>query len=321
MPFRSLPPAPVGGNLQGIGKMLLASVFFAAMHATIRHVANDGVHVFEIAFFRNLFGFLVVVPWILRYGLGVLKTERLDLHTIRAVVGTGSMLAGFYALAVAPLAQVTALGFSAPIFATLLAIAFWGEKVGIHRWSAILFGFAGTLLTVKSGISTDGIGLGQGLAIFAAVGSGVGIIIIKVLGRTESAITITAYMSILMAPIGLIPAFFVWTWPSVTQIAWLVFIGVAGNIGQILMVQALHDGDTNVVMPFDYLRLMWIAAIAFIAYGEIPDRYTWAGGTMIFASAAYIAYRERRFHRKGGTKVPAAVAPPPPAPGDTPDES
>lgn len=307
MPFRSLPPAPVGGNLPGIGKMLLAGIFFASMHAAIRHVANEGVHAFEIAFFRNLFGFLVVVPWMVRYGLGVLKTTRLDLHGIRAVVGTFSMLAGFYALAVAPLAQVTALGFSAPIFATLLAIAFWGEKVGIRRWSAILFGFAGTLVTVKSGFSGGAIDLGLALAIFSAVGAGVGITIIKVLGRTDSAVTITAYMSLLMAPIGLVPAIFVWTWPTWEQIAWLVFIGVAGNIGQILYARSLHDGDTNVVMTFDYLRLIWIAAIAFLAYGEIPDRYTWVGGTMIFASAAYIAYRER-FRRQDATKPP--VGPP-----------
>lgn len=304
MPFRSLPPAPVGGNLPGIGKMLLAGVFFATMHTAIRHVANDGVHAFEIAFFRNLFGLLVVVPWMVRYGLGVLKTTRLDLHAIRAAVGTFSMLSGFYAMAVAPLAQVTALGFSAPIFATLFAIAFWGEKVGIRRWSAILFGFAGTLVTVKTGFTHGMIDLGLALAIFSAVGSGVGIILIKVSSRTDSAVTITAYMSLLMAPVGLIPAYFVWTWPTWDQIAWLLFIGIAGNIGQILYARSLHDGDTNVVMTFDYLRLMWIAGIAYLAYAEIPDRYTWAGGTMIFASAAYIAYRER-FHRQSATKPPA----------------
>jgi len=304
MPFRSLPPAPVEGNLPGIAKMLLASIFFASMHAAIRHVANDGMHPFEIAFFRNLFGFLVVVPWMVRYGLGVLKTTRLDLHGIRAVINTVSMLAWFYALAIAPLAQVTALGFSAPIFATLLAIAFWGEKVGIRRWSAILFGFAGTLVTVRSGFDGGVIDLGLALAIFSAVGSGIGITVVKVLGRTDSAVTITAYMSILMAPITLIPALFVWTWPTWEQIPWLVFIGVAGNIGQILFARALHDGDTNVVMPFDFVRLIWIAAIAFLAYGEVPDRYTWIGGTMIFASAAYIAYRERRPQRKPRANPP-----------------
>jgi drug/metabolite transporter (DMT)-like permease len=317
MSFRSLPPAPVGGNLQGIGKMLLAGLFFSIMPPAVRHVANDGLHAFEIAFFRNLFGFLVIIPWMFRYGLGVLKTPRLDQHSIRAAVNTTSMLAGFYAQAIAPLAQVVALGFAAPIFATLLAIAFWGEKVGIRRWSAILFGFAGTLITVTSGLG-GGISLGLWLAIFAAVGSGADIILIKGLGRTESAITITAYMSLLMAPMSLIPALFVWTWPTFTQIAWLVVIGVTGNIGQILYARSIHDGDTNVVMPFDYLRLMWIAAIAFAAFGEIPDQYTWIGGTMIFASAAYIAYRERTFHRKGGRKAP--VAPDPVAPGDTPDK-
>lgn len=285
------PPLP-RGNLPAIGQMLVAGLFFSAMHTAIRHVAVDGIHAFEIAFFRNLFGLLVILPWIIRYGLGTLKTRRINLHILRATVSTGAMLATFYAFTIAPLAQVTALGFAAPIFATLLAVLVLGEKVGFHRWSAILTGFVGTLVAVRFGFS--GIELGPALAISAAVGSGINIAIVKVLGRTESAVTITAYMSLLIAPASLIPATFVWTWPNLSQLAWMAFIGIAGNIGQILLVQALHDGDTNVVMPFDYMRLLWVAILAFFAFGEAPDAYTWAGGTIIFASAAYIAYRERR---------------------------
>lgn len=303
LPLPALPqPA---GNVRAIGLMLIAGLFFATMHSAIRQVADDGVHPFEVAFFRNFFGFLVVIPWMFRYGLGVLKTTRFDLHAIRATVNAVSMLCGFYAMAVAPLAQVTAIGFSAPIFATLLAIVFWGEKVGIRRWSAILFGFAGTLLTVESAFVAGRIDLGLSLAIFSAVGSGVGITVVKMLGRTDSAVTITAYMSLLLAPISLVPALFFWTMPTFTQLLWMLFIGVAGNIGQILLAQALHDGDTNVVMPFDYLRLLWVSLIAFVAFGQVPDGYTWVGGTMIFASAAYIAYRERR--RKSGTGTPPAT--------------
>lgn len=94
---------------------------------------------------------------------------------------------------------------------------------------------------------------------------------------------------------------------------WLVLIGLAGNNGQILYAAAIHDGGTNVVMPFGHLRLIWIAAIAL---GEIPTPYTWAGGTMIFGSAGYIAYRQRTIHRKWGLKAPAAPDPVPPDAGD-----
>jgi len=292
MAFFTLTPSAPRGNVPAIGQMLIAGLFFSAMHTSIRYLGMvDGMHPFEIAFFRNFFGLIVILPWVVRFGLRTLSTSRIKLHLLRASVSTASMLCGFYAFTIAPLAQVTALGFSGPIFATVLAVAFLSEKVGFRRWTAILTGFFGTLVAVKFGIS--GIELGPALAIAGAVGGGINICVVKVLGRTESAVTITAYMSLLMAPMSLIPALFFWEWPSLTQLVWLAFIGIAGNIGQILLVQALHDGDTNVVMPFDYVRLLWVAILSFFAFGEIPDGYTWSGGTIIFASAAYIAYRER----------------------------
>lgn len=304
MPHPFPAPGQAAGNIRGIGQMVIAGLFFAAMHTAIRHVANTGMHPFEIAFFRNLFGLLVVLPWIFRYGLAVLRTERFDLHALRTVVNTFSMLTVFYAFTIAPLAQVTALGFSAPIFATLLAVLFLGEKVGLRRWSAILFGFFGTLVAVGFGL--QGISFGAWLAIAGAVGGGINIVAVKVMGRTQSPVTITAYMSLLMAPTSLVPALFFWSWPDAYQLIWLIGIGVAGNIGQILLVQALHDGDTNVVMPFDYLRLLWVAVIAFFAFAEVPDKFTWAGGTLIFASAAYIAYRERTLSGRKTTPSPTA---------------
>jgi drug/metabolite transporter (DMT)-like permease len=284
-------PAPTGRNLAGAGLMVVATLFFAGMHAVVRHLAAEGIHPFEIAFFRNFFGIFVVVPWLARYGLAPLRTARFDLHVWRAVINVTSMLAFFYALSIAPLAQMTALSFTAPIFATVLAMIVFKELVGIRRWTAILIGFVGTLVVVRPGIGE--IGLGPPLAVFATVGWAACLIMIKIMARTDASITITTYMSLLMAPVSLVPALFFWQWPNGEQLAWMAYVGIGGGIGQLLMTQALKIADTNVVMPIDFLKLPWVAAIAFFAFGEVPDVFTWIGGAMVFGCAAYIAYRER----------------------------
>jgi drug/metabolite transporter (DMT)-like permease len=257
------------------------------------------MHPFEIGFFRNLFGLLVVLPWFIRFGWRPLRTQRLRLHGLRAAINAASMLAFFFALSIAPLTQVTALGFTAPIIATLLAIFLFRERVGVRRWCGIIIGFLGTVVVLRPGF--DAIGLGAVLTIMAAIGWAFVLLVIKSLGRTESSVTITTYMSLLMAPIALVPALFVWQWPNPSQWLWLVLVGTSGNAGQLLMVWALKQAETNVVMPFDFFKLVWVSMIAYFAFAEVPDLFTWLGGTMIFSGAAYIAYRERRLGSPTGT--------------------
>ena len=271
--------------------MVLATLLISCMHASIRHV-SDGVHPFEIVFFRNVFALIPVLPWAFKYGPSMFRTRRWGLLCLRAVVNVVAMLSFFYALSIAPLTQVTALGFLAPVFATVLAIAVFREAVGGRRWAAILLGFAGTIVILRPGFAA--VGQGALLTIIAAfLWAGV-LIIIKALARTESSATITVYMSLLMAPLALVPALFVWQWPTAEQLAWLVFIGILGGSGQMLMAQALKEAATNVVMPFDFLRLVWVTIIAHSAFAEVPDLFTWLGAVMIFAGGTYIAYRERR---------------------------
>ena len=271
--------------------MLCATVCFAVMHTSIRHVAS-GIHPFEVSFFRCAFGFLAIVPWLVRSGIAPLRTRQLPLHLLRAVVGIGGMLAYFTALAIAPLAEVTALSFLAPLAATLLAAVFLKESVGWRRWTAIGVGFVGTVIVLRPGFAT--IEFGQMLALMSVGFSAFGLIMVKILGRKDSSVTLTAYMSILMAPMMLVPAWFHWTWPTPTEWVWLAMIGIIGNIGQILMAQSLKEADTAAAVPFDFFRLVWIAAIAYVAFGEVPGLFSWIGGAVIFAAGTYLAIRERR---------------------------
>lgn len=281
--------------------MVLASLCFACMHAVIKKVAQTGIHPFETAFFRLLFGMLPIIPFFIKDGLKPLKTKRLGLLTLRGVLNSAAMMCYFFALSVAPLAQVTALGFSAPIFATVLAVFFLGEVVRMRRWTAILLGFAGTVVILRPGFIP--LELGPMLVVISSLIWGACMIIIKRLSETESSATITVYMSLVMMPILLVPSVFVWTWPGPEQWGLLIGLGILGGGAQLSMAQALKLADTHVVGPIDFIRLVWVTALGYVIFNELPDLFVWIGGAMILGSTAYIAYREHMLGRDKGLVV------------------
>nr|WP_281351335.1 DMT family transporter [Sneathiella litorea] len=274
--------------------MLIYTIAMSGMHAGVRHV-SENVHPFETAFFRLVFGLIALTPFFYRHGFTVLKTKRLPMLCLRGVVNAGCMLGFFYALSIGPLAQVTALGFSATLFGIILAVFIFKEKVGLNRWTAIFIGFLGTIVILRPGFAE--IGIESIVTLGAAFGWAVCMMIIKDLGRTESAETITAYMSLVMAPIVLIPALFFWTTPSLYDFAWLLAIGLMGGAGQLAMANALKYGEAQVVLPVEFSRLIWISLIAFFAFGEVPGVFLWIGGGMIIAATTYITIREGRAKR------------------------
>ena len=277
--------------------MLLATVAFTSMHAMIRHAAQ-GLHPFEVAFFRNLFGLVFLAPILFRYGVAPLRTRKLKVHVLRGVLNLASMLCFFYAITIAPFADVTALTFTAPIFASVLAIVVFGERVGLARWAAIVIGFFGAVVILRPGFGE--IGLGPMLTVAAALLWALAMLVIKSLTKTESSLTITAYMMIVLAPMSFIAALPFWTWPEPEQYLTLFVLAALGTCGHLCLNQALKEGDTSLVSPVDYIRLVWAALIGYFAFGEVPDAMTWIGGTMICASAGFVAWREGRRAPKGG---------------------
>ena len=157
-------PPPLAGFLL----IVLAAALFASMHNTIRFVTvSEGIHPFEAAFFRNLFGVVVFIPFLFRHGLSVFRTRRIDLHLGRAGLNTVSMLSWFTALSLMPVADATALSLMGPVFVALLAIMFLGERVGPRRWLGIGLAIAGGLIIIRPGFTE--VGLGTGLILFSAV--------------------------------------------------------------------------------------------------------------------------------------------------------
>lgn len=278
-----------GPEMRGIILMCSATFGFAIMHVLIRHASAE-LHPVQIAFFRNFFGFLCFLPLLMRSGVGFLRTGRLGLHAIRGVLNIGAMFMFFYALSVVEVARVTALAFSAPVFAGILSVVFMGERFRWHRWGAILAGFAGMLIVLRPGVIP--LELGPVLVIGSSFLWAICMIIIKAMSRTESSLTIVAYMNIFLALFSVVPAIWVWDWP--TAMGWwlMVAIGLTGTFGQLGLSQALAETDPTVVMPFDFLRLIWVSALGFWFFGEVPDLYVWIGGAVIFAAGFYLAWRE-----------------------------
>ncbi len=278
-------------NLIGIALIVAATLVMILQHSLVKALAAE-MSILEIVFFRTATAVLFFLPWMLRSGLAIFRTERIGLHILRATFQTFSAFGFFLGLAIVPLATVTALHFTTPIFVVLIGIFILGERVSVRRWSAILAGFVGTMLILRPGFST--VGYGELLVLGSAVAWACAIIVIKVLSRTDTSVTITAYMYVLMTPATLIAASFDWTWPTLEQYGWLVAIGLTGALGHVLMAEALKRGDTHVVTPFDFFRLIWATLIGILLFGESVDNLVWIGGTIVIASVSYIAWRERQ---------------------------
>ena len=286
--------------LRGILFMCLSTVAFSIMHGLVRFV-SDVLPPFQIAFFRNLFGLAFLVPLLMRSRFAVLRTQRIGLHALRGIVNIAAMLMFFTALSISPLAKVTALSFTAPIFMAVLAVLFLGEKFQIYRWLAIGTGFLGMLIVLRPGfVALD---TGALLVTGAAALWAVALVIIKVLSRTEESLTIVAYMGIFLGLFSVFPALWVWQPFGLATLGWLIVIGLFGSIAQMSLSQALKETDPTALMPFDFLKLIWTAIIGAWFFAEVPDLFTWIGAAVIFSSGLFIAFRERRSRARDMVKA------------------
>ncbi|MCJ2543709.1 DMT family transporter [Thermostichus vulcanus] len=278
-------------TLKGILLILISVSCFATMDATIRRLSGE-LHPFEIAFFRNFFGSLALLPLLVREGLGSLRTERLGLFALRGVLNTIAMLMFFWALSRIPLAEVTALSFTIPLFASLFAIWLLREQVYLQRWVALGLGFVGMIVLLRPGFQA--VTVGAIAAVAASILLAWVTILIKILSRTESSITITAYMGLFQAPLSLLAAVWFWQWPGGEDWMPLLAIGCLGTLGQVMMIHAFAYADVSTLLPFQFSALIWATLYGFFWFGEWPDLWTWVGGAIIFGSSLTLAYRESR---------------------------
>ena len=184
---------------------------------------------------------------------------------------------------------------------------FLKEHVGPVRWLGIALAIIGGLIVVRPGFNE--INSGVWLVLFSAVAVSNSKIVAKILTRTEGAATIVAYLTLLMTPITLIPALFVWQNPTLEQLGWMAVIGICGTTGHLLFVQAYKMADISLVEPAMFTRMVWAAIIGYVVFLEFPEFWTWIGAGVIVVGTTLLARREARSELHVVSPVSSTVNP------------
>ncbi len=301
--WRALPP-----NLRGIIWVGLSGVLFALLNV-FTLIPAQHLNSYVMAFMRYLAGTLILLPLIIRLGpYRSFHSRRKGLHISRGVIHACGMFLWFAALPRISLAELTALGFTGPIFVTIGAALFLGESVRLRRWAAVLVGFGGAMIIIRPGFTEIGIGAICVLVstpIFSASN-----LISKALARTDSASTIVIWQHLVIVICAAPVAFWFWQTPEWTDLLWFLAAGLCGTLGHICQQRGYQIADITLLQPIGFLSLIWNTLLGLFLFSQSPDIWTFVGAAVIFASALYISHREavRRAKIKS-----ADITPGPPA--------
>lgn len=291
--------------LTGILCRIGSGLSFSTMGALLKLASTEGLNAPELVFYRSLFSLPVVLFWVLRReSLASLKPNRPLAHVWRSALGLLSMGLTFQALILLPLADATAINFTAPIFATILSFLILRENVGIHRWGAVALGFIGVLIVARPGGSSLPL-LGVAIALIGAVGQAGVTTTLRHLQRSENVAAIVFWFAVAGIVVGalLMPIF--GQMHGLKAFALVMFGGLAGGIGQLLMTSSLR-APVSVVSPFDYLQIVAATVYGWMLFSVVPSLHTTIGAVLIAGSGIYTAWREhRRRLKEGPTAVPA----------------
>jgi drug/metabolite transporter (DMT)-like permease len=285
----------LSGNIRGCIWMALCGLGFSVMAAFVKLAGQAGINTFEITFFRVLVGFLMLAPFVANSGLESLRSQYIKAHALRAVLGFVAMICAYIGIAKLELATYTALSFTKPLFAVILAVVILKEEVRWRRWAATIVGFVGVLVMMQPGSSAFNpwalLAMGDALSIALLI------TILKRLPASETPLIMLFYYGLIGTLLVTPAAIYYWQWPNATEWFYLVAIGVTGALSQYWWILAFKAGEASVVAPFDYLRLLFAGLIGFVAFSEVPDHWTLIGATLIVGSTIYIAQREARLGR------------------------
>jgi len=286
---------------------LLAMLVLSAMLLLVKLSGQHGIWLPETLFWRQFIPALALFVWLAARGdLGRLRTKRIGSHARRALVGGTSMFLTLGVVQILPLAEATVLGFTAPIFAVLLAVALLGEKVGPWRWAAVLLGLIGIVIIAgpdRAHIPLAGLATGIGAAFMVAVIS----IQLRDLGRTEEPVRIVFWFSTFcVPPMGLFMLRTGLPHHDLAGWAMLAGIGATGLAAQLLMTAALRYGSVASVIVMDYSQFGWATLWGWLVFAHVPGAQTWVGAPAIIAAGLIIAWRERVRGSEALERTPAA---------------
>lgn len=281
--------------LRGAAAAVGASLMFAAMGAAVK-VANEHMPAEMVVFFRNLFGLLVLAPWILQRGLGNLRTQRWRVHLIRSLCGLAAMYCFFIAVGHLPLAEAVLLKYSSPLFIAVIALLWLGETPTVAVVAAIVLGFAGVTLVLQPGFGELNpmalVGLAAGL--FAAVA----MVSIRRMSTSEPTIRIVSYFSLICTAVSAIPLAWAWQTPGLTGLAIMVAAGGLASAGQMLLTYGYSQAPAARIGPYSYATVVFAVLMGWMLWGETPGPAT-AAGIVLVCTAGVLAMSRR------GARAPA----------------
>jgi len=270
--------------------MATYAVVQSLVWALVRYLSDD-MSTETLFFFRNLIGFGAVAPLLIKGGLGMFKTQRLQMHFLRAFAAFAGGVSVFYAVAHAPLATVVAITYTAPIFASLFAMLILREGVTPARLIVLAAGFVGTMMVSRPSFEMESAGLIA--AIISAIATAMAFLTVKQLSSTERPETIVTYPFLFILPVSAILAYSNWTPPSLADVPLLILMGVGFTTGQLFMTKAFGAADASTVLPIDFLRLVVAALIGVVVFGEMLDQWVLFGASIILAAAVYGTRKEK----------------------------
>jgi drug/metabolite transporter (DMT)-like permease len=250
------------------------------------------IHPFELNFFRCVFGLVALAPLFLRSGPGVFATKCWRLHLGRGLFGGVGQICVYYALAFLPLAIVTAVTYTRPLWLVVLAVLFLGESVRWRRWSAIAVGFLGVLIIARP--SLDGVDVPLMVLVFSTLCHSSAHVFLKKATAIDPPMTIVFYYLTISTLVGAVPTIFVWITPSLEQFAWLALTGVLYVAGQGFITLGFRAGEATAIAPFDYIRLLYAIIFDITLFAVFPDAWTIVGALVIIGSTFYVARRQAR---------------------------
>ena len=279
-----------------------ATLFGSFMGAGVKLLSDD-LHPIIICFYRCLMGLIIITPFVARNNFKALQTDNMRLQIFRALINIISMICWFSAIGMMHFEKATALGFTTPLFTTVLAVLILGEVIRFHRTAALLLGFVGILIIIRPGYMP--FEFGTILMLIASFSFSFVLIFVKKLSATDSSLTIIFYHLLYMTPAFFILSLFYWQSISFNQLVIFSLMGSSGLLSHWCLAQAFKMSDTTFVMPLQFTKLIWASLIGLFIFAEQPDIWTWIGGVIIFISVVYITYREA--FKKKGTKKPIQV--------------
>lgn len=288
----------------GISLALANMALLAVMSAIVKWLGQD-YHVFQITFFRNICSFLVVLPMVWYMGgISAIKTKKPKFHIFRGVFGVTAMLLLFSSYTLLPLADATALGFTAPLFLTVLSWPLLGERVGRLRWAAVLIGFAGAVIMARP--TGDATWFGIGVALAAAFMVSMVMVMVRRMNNTENPVAIIFYFTVTATVVTSMLVPFVWKTPDMAGLGLMTLLGVIGGVNQMLLTLAYRFAPAVLVVSFNYTSIIWASILGYLIWADVPGWHVIAGATVVMASGMFITFREIQIGRRFRKRIPPA---------------